>query len=420
MSLLVVFATAGDAQEPYVETFSKYSDAGLPVTFESGDFLNNVVGEGELRGIVITSLPAPEQGVLYCGQRELLIGEAVTSEGLNYLSFKPAANKDTSAQFGFIPVFGEQTGKNTVISVASVSGQNHPPVASNAEYETIKNIAVTCQFKGSDADGDDLIYRIEALPKKGDLAVSEENPAAFVYTPYQNKTGTDSFTYVAIDPSGKASEPAKITIKITKNAAKMTYSDMQNNPAHYAALKLAEEGVLIGQRMGENYFFSPEQTVTRGEFVAMALTCLGVDVATPVSKTGFADDSETASWVKPYLSAALKNKIITGVQTADGRMVFRPDNTLTRAEAAVIIANTLNLAKSENSPVFSDLEAVPVWAEQAAINAAANGIISTFSDGSLRPLTEVTRADAAEILWQAVKVMQEQSNQKGLLSRVFA
>ena len=77
----------------------------------------------------------------------------------------------------------------------------------------------------------------------------------------------------------------------------MTYADMDGNPAHFAALKLAEEGILIGERMGNNYFFNPDKVVSRGEFVAMAITCLGFEVVTPVTKTGFADDSDTPTWV---------------------------------------------------------------------------------------------------------------------------
>lgn len=418
----MVMASAEDSAleaDPYIATFSKSSAAGAPVTFSAEDFLGNLVGEAELKGIVITSLPAPESGTLYCGTREILVGEAVTNAGLDHLYFQPASADDTSAGFSFIPVFDGLTGQNTVITVSAMKTQNHAPMAENAEYETIKNIAVTCQFKGCDEDGDELIYQIETLPKKGDVAISDTSPGSFVYTPYQNKTGTDSFTYTATDPSGEKSEAGKITIKITKNSAKMTYSDMQDNSSHYAAIKLAEEGVLIGQRMGDSYFFSPEQTVSRGEFVAMALTCLGTEVVTPVSNTGFADDSDTPDWVKPYLSAALKNGIISGVKSTDGRMVFRANNNLTRAEAAVIIANALDLAGSESTQTISDLEAVPVWAAQATLSATASGILSVDSDGALRPMDDITRAEAAEMLWQAMEVMRRQASSGGLLSRIF-
>jgi hypothetical protein len=170
--------------------------------------------------------------------------------------------------------------------------------------------------------------------------------------------------------------------------------------------------------MGTSYFFNPDKVVSRGEFVAMALTCLGAEISTPVTKTGFADDSDTPAWVKPYISTALKNGIITGVSTSDGRKVFRSETPLTRAEAAVILNNAVTLNEAEREPVFSDADTVPAWAEQAAANTMECGILSVDANGSLRPMDSVTRADAAQMLYNAMNVMNEQKP-KGLLSRIF-
>jgi hypothetical protein len=409
---------ASEESKPYISTFAKSGESGLVITFNSADFIDNIVGDGELEGIVLTSLPDESEGTLYCGDRALYLGEAVTTENLDRLYFDPTGDAETTASFSFIPVFTESNGKITTVSMAQVKKHNNPPVAMDAEYETIKNIAVTCKFKVSDPDGDELTCHIQNPPKKGDVVISEEDPMAFIYTPYQNKVGTDSFTYVAVDSEGKTSETAKITIRISKNGAKMTYADMEGNPSHFAAIKLAEEGILIGERMGKSYFFNPDKVVTRGEFVAMALTCLDIEVSTPVTKTGFADDSETPAWVKPYISTALKNGIISGASTFDGRRVFRSENPLTRAEAAVILNNALSLDEAGNAPVFSDGDAVPAWAAEAASRTAALGIIPVAADGSLHPMSNVTRADAAQLLYNAMKV-HEESKPRGLLSRIF-
>jgi hypothetical protein len=419
----IIMSTAAGAVsvtelDPYIATFSKTSEVGRDISFRSVDFLSNIVGDGELEGIVLTSLPDESEGALYCGTRALYAGEAVTTENLDELYFKPASKNETTTSFSFIPVFSDSNGQITTVSIAQVSGKNSPPVAEDVEFETIKNIAVTCRFKISDPDDDKLVVRIQNPPSKGDVVISEEDPSVFIYTPYQNKTGNDSFTYVAVDPDGLISNTAKVSIRITKNGAKMTYTDMDGNPAHLAAIKLAEEGILIGERMGDNYFFNPSKVVSRGEFVAMALTCLGIEVTTPVTKTGFADDSDTPAWVKPYLSTALKQGIITGVSTLDGRRVFRSENPLTRAEALVVLNNVLNLDEGERRPVFADDEAVPAWAMEAASKAVANEIIQVPSDGNIRPLDTVTRADAAEMLFRAMEVMKKEQS-RGLLSRIF-
>ena len=54
----------------------------------------------------------------------------------------------------------------------------------------------------------------------------EDGSSEFVYTPYENKTGKDSFTYVAVDAVGNSSDPATVKIKIEKPNTKVTYADM--------------------------------------------------------------------------------------------------------------------------------------------------------------------------------------------------
>ncbi|MFQ9126729.1 MAG: hypothetical protein ACLR4Z_08010 [Butyricicoccaceae bacterium] len=41
-----------------------------------------------------------------------------------------------------------------------------------------------------------------------------------------------------MDAEGNAAAPAKITVRIGKNRAGLTYSDMEGDPAHYAAVCL--------------------------------------------------------------------------------------------------------------------------------------------------------------------------------------
>ena len=300
----------------------------------------------------------------------------------------------------------------------AASSEQHAPTASNLEYETVKNIAITAEFAGADADGDALTYVITVAPKKGEAVVSPDRPGFFVYTPAEGKTGSDSFTYVAVDEGGLRSKPATVDIKITRNAAKMTYADMDGNPAHLAAIRLAENGVLIGERLSSDYYFSPDKTVSRGEFVAMTVACLGLEVE-PTSSTGFADDDETASWLLPYIAAARRAGLIQGTLLADGRAVFAADRAVTRAEAAVILASALSLPTATSAQTFGDMEDVPAWAEGAVNGALAAGIMDTRADGSIGVLGALNRADAAEMLYAAMCVEQEKETEVSLLTRMF-
>lgn len=60
-----------------------------------------------------------------------------------------------------------------------------------------------------------------------------------------------------------------MTLCIEKPDTKVTYADLEGSAAHKAAIRLAEEGILVGESHGGRYFFQPEQTVSRAEFLAL-------------------------------------------------------------------------------------------------------------------------------------------------------
>lgn len=81
---------------------------------------------------------------------------------------------------------------------------------------------------------------------------------------------------------------------------------------------------------------------------------------------------------------------------------FRPDDSLTRGEMAVIIANLLNLEnKSENNP-FSDLD--DNWYTDALLACYEAGIFSGDAAGTIRPKDTITRQEAMVVLCNAMRI----------------
>ena len=67
---------------------------------------------------------------------------------------------------------------------------------------------------------------------------------------------------MAVDPAGNVSPEAKVSIQIEKPDTKVTYADMEGNPAHKASIRLAEEGIFVGSYVNGSYFFDPDQPVS--------------------------------------------------------------------------------------------------------------------------------------------------------------
>jgi len=403
-----------DDFQPAMLAFSKTSISNDEIAFSPSDFRTDYT----LKGIIIATLPDSDCGTLKFGSRDLMIGEAVTTAAIEAMRFVPATTRAVGTHFNVLPVFEEDVPHESVTVAINLLGkENRPPTAEDFEISTGRNVAVTAMFRGSDPDNDPLTYKIVGKPKRGEVEVMGDG--TFKYTPFEKKTGKDSMTYTAADAYGNVSNEAKITIRIEKISTKVNYSDMNDNPAHYAALRLAESGIFVGKQMGDSYYFNPSVTMTRGEFMKILMTALGMSPSDPVARTGFADDADIPGWLKPYATLALKNDIIKGVDTPDGRKALMPDRVMTRAEAAVLINNASNLPNAGVVPVFADSDTVPIWATQAVSNLDAAGIMGANPDGSIKLDEMITREQAAILVYNAVKHNEANNRRGGLLRRAF-
>ncbi len=403
-------ATDSDPSEPL--DLSVAGSSGQAYRFTALDFMSALPEEQELQGIIITSLPTT--GTLRFSGRPLMEGEAVTAATLDLLSYMPVNDYDVDTSFSFLPVYAGGVSEHVLSAgIVLTHKENNPPIAQNMELKTYKNIAISGMFAATDPDGDALTFRITTKPRRGDMVIHEDN--SFTYTPFQNKTGTDTIQYVAIDVFGNTSPEASVTVKIDKPSTKATYADMEGHPAYYDALCLLEAGVFTGENMCGRLYFSPDSPVSRAEFITMALKVVGVDNVTPVVITGFADDASMAGWVRPYAQAALKAGIISGVETADGRKFLDADRPITMAEAAVILNKAMQIANVKQTAI--ELGAVPAWAEQSVINMDAVGTVQSELVENWQ--VSVTRADAASMLNRSIEVYSAKQEKSGLLSWVF-
>ena len=231
-----------------VADFSKNTLAGGSVTFSQEDFRSS-----DLSSITLTALPDPKAGVLTVGGQPLTQGAVVDASALSGLTFQSLPTPGVStASFTFLPAFADGTsaGKETTVTLYLLDEANDPPIARNMELSTYQNIAVTGYFDAVDGEGDTLTFQLTSTPARGAVELAEDGSARFVYTPYENKTGKDSFTYVALDQAGNTSPEAKVTLCIEKPNTKVTYADLEGSAAHKAAIRLAEEGILVGESHG--------------------------------------------------------------------------------------------------------------------------------------------------------------------------
>ena len=399
-------AAAGDTGEATVNAVTKNGLIGQTITFSADDFVVEPA-EAQLDAIVITALPALSAGVLTVGDNVLKVGDQVALSAVDGLRFTSAANPGTQVvSFYVTPVFSNgTTGELVPVECRLLSAPNSAPVAENLDLSTYKNVAITARFAAVDPEGDLITYQLVSKPARGAVTLPEDGSGEFVYTPYENKTGKDSFTYVAVDTAGNTSDPATVKVQIEKADTKVTYADLDGHTAAKAAIRLAEEGVFVGECMGGAYFFQPDLDVTRGEFVAMAMNACGIEALEGVQRTGFADDASIPTWAKPYVSSALKAGLVQGTRDSDGQVVFQADSPVTMAEASVLLDRMLAISDvAESTLAVAD---APAWASQSAANLLSCGLIAPDSSGTISLSQTLSRADAAELLCGALDILEQ-------------
>lgn len=347
--------------------------------FASEDF---APGEAQLAGICITKLPESAKGTVMLGSRILRPGDVLTAQQVGQMTF--VANyvqRDDTATIGYLPVFANGMAGEATMTLSIRGRENQAPIAEDCAFETYKNLEVTGQLKVRDPEGQEMTFTLTRPPKRGDIVIQQDG--SFTYTPKKNKVGIDSFTFTATDPAGKTSREATVTVSIQKPTDAKQYSDTVGKDCRFAAEWMKNTGIFVGESLGGSPCFSPDRTVTRGEFVTMLVKTLNLPTDPDLTETGYTD---VPDWLKPYLAAAIRSGLTTGLTTTDG---FGPDLSVTAEEAAAMLCSALQLEPQEQT-VLSSPEGEAFTPVEVALQ---NGF-------DLIPGQTLTRSDCASLLYQ--------------------
>ncbi len=375
LSLALALGAAGAAVAAEVESGSSYC-------FSSSDFSS----EEGLMGVCITGLPDAASGTVLLGTRVVRPGDILSADQLQSLTFQPLkTERDVSVTVTYLPIYQNRVAPAATMTISILGKEDKAPMAEDSALETYKNLPVEGQLKSQDPEGEALTFTLVRGPKRGDVKLNEDG--SFTYTPKKNKVGTDSFTYTATDPAGNVSRTATVTVEILKPKDKTQYTDTVGTSCRFAAEWMKNTGIFVGETISGKPCFQPEKAVSRGEFVAMLVNTLGLPVDDSATTTGFPDTVPT--WLKPYLSAALRS----GLTENWPHEAFGANEPITGAEAAVLLQNALELPRVTEEK----REDVPTWAADSLAAMAEHQI---YLDANV-----LTREAAALALYRASKLL---------------
>jgi len=172
-------------------------------------------------------------------------------------------------------------------------------------------------------------------------------------------------------------------------AAASKVSDIRGHWAEGRIAGWLEKGWIAGYEDGS---FRPNNPVTRAEFVALVNRSFGFGSAGHV----LFGDVGASHWAYADIAAAVRAGYITGYE--DG--TFRPDRTISRQEAAVIVERLIHIsAAGVEEAGFADRDDIAGWALKAVNFVYSLGIMDGYpEDHTFRPGQSLTRAEAVVIL----------------------
>jgi hypothetical protein len=137
--------------------------------------------------------------------------------------------------------------------------------------------------------------------------------------------------------------------------------------------------------------FKPYLPIKRAEFIKLVIKALNLQ--TELKHQGFFADVPASYWASPYIELAKLKGFIEG----DTNGNFRPEDKITRAEAAKILTNSLNLTLIQSEIGFRDVPSSH-WAYQYILTLKAKGIINGYPDNTFKPENPLSRGEAIKLI----------------------
>lgn len=184
---------------------------------------------------------------------------------------------------------------------------------------------------------------------------------------------------------------------IATNNDDIIFSDVPES--HWAKNMISQ---LTGMKIINGYndsTFKPDANISREEFVKIVV--VGFGLLDSNAQCEFLDVT-VDDWFYPYIASAKSRGIVQGNNNTFGSGAF-----ISRQDATVILsrlADILDKNKGDSEEVnYTDMENISDYAQSAVNVLSALGIVNGYPDGTFKPNGNVTRAEAACLIYKMLQ-----------------
>ncbi len=286
-----------------------------------------------------------------------------------------------------------------ISSHQSTLDQTAPEITIDEESSTVQNGVLSLYATVIDDTG--------AAPAKSHVTVTLDGIAQeFTYDTVTGKltatiggiddTCAHRVTITAQDTSGNLSRASLDVVAGEEGVS--PFADTAGHWAESYTNYLNKMGVLNGTQKNGAVYCYPNASLTRAQMAVLMAQYLKVDTSKYASVTmPFSDTAAIPAWAESGIKAMYSMGVLQGRMT-NGKLRFDPDAKITRAEMMTVIGRTLPRGYTQKALTFADSSAIPAYAKDYVGVMTTLGVLSGYTDNTVRPASFVTRAEAAKML----------------------
>jgi sugar lactone lactonase YvrE len=288
---------------------------------------------------------------------------------------------DKTLNWSVVPDTGEATISADGLLVATKAGSIIVQATAHDGSGVVGRKVVTIYNRSSGGSSS-----IPSIPTPAPEQTPDPEPGSVADLFYPNVVKSDAYIVTNIQNRIQ---------KSMETPASVSFSDIKGNWAEKTIDTFVRLRLVVGYEDGT---FRPDGHISRAEFVVLLSRAFGIQSD---SDTNVVLEDVGHHWAKEEIENLVTAGVITGY--VDG--TFRPDNTITREEMVIMISRIVNLNNVEKDTKKGDFYDLDGSYATNEIKAQAQaGIISGKENGRFDPKSNATRAEALQIILNALKL----------------
>lgn len=295
----------------------------------------------------------------------------------------PSSGSGSESSGGGVPLSGNNQLKALEVIIGGVAAALTPAFNESTTEYRLETDAESVQLRVGAAHGKAAVL-LEGEPLKNDQVIGLKEGDNVLKLVVRAENGATKTYQLTIHRKVKA-----VTEEPKPEPQSVLLTDIGGHWASSAIEQAVSLGIVGGY---PDQTFKPERQVTRAEFMVMMAKALKGQAGS--EKLSFKDSSSIGSWALEAIQWAVSEGIVKGYQ--DG--TFKPNESVNRAEMAVMIARYLGLTQPGAGTDFRDQQNIPAWAEKEIAAAAEAGIVNGRSGNRFAPQESATRAEAVMMI----------------------